>query len=413
MALFKKILIILGFFSIVAIIGFFIYNLFLKTTAPLKPITKDEPGISPGLPIAEEGKEPSIETPDDITKKLPIDKREPEIKKRPDSIAKGDLTIIKDFVDRSSQDITLDKNGTDIKYYDREDEKYYKITKDGQKNPLSDKAFHNVSESTWSPTKNKAIIEYPDGANIIYDFDNEKQITMPDHWEDFEFSPTGEDIAMKSIGLDTGNRWLAITNDTGSRTKRIESIGINANKVHSSWSPNNQTIAMYTKGIDFDRQEVFFVGLNKENFKSTVVHGRGLETKWNNEGDKLLYSVYSSLNEYKPMLWSVNAQGDAINTNRRMLNVETWAHKCNFGSNNYEIYCAIPNSLPTAAGLSKELALTTNDTIYKININTGLKKLVAIPEKSYSMSNLIISNDERFLYFKDNATGKIKQLRLK
>ena len=409
MSTFKKILLILGFISIVCAIGYLLYTFFFKQAIePIIPTT-EETGAQPTLPIAQPGG--PIATTPEVKQDLP-QAITPSVKKIDDK-ARGGITQIKDFANQVTMNPYLDKNGSDIKYYNEEDGIFYRINEDGEITTLSDKVFYNLEKTTWSPSQNKAILEYPDGANIIYDFDKQKQITMPKHWEDFDFAPNGNKIAMKSIGLDASNRWLAIIDSDGSHARQIESIGVNADKVYPSWSPNNQTIAMYTKGIDFDRQEVFFVGLNGENFKSTIIHGRGFEPKWNNDGDKLLYSVYSSLNDFKPMLWSVNAKGNAINSDRKKLNIETWAHKCTFGNDNNEIYCAVPRELQEGAGFAKELSRTTDDDLYKINIQTGSQELIAIPEANYSMSNLIISNNENYLYFTDNATNKIKQIRLK
>ena len=409
MSKYKKTFLILGFITIVFVIGYLLYILFFRPAPSAIVPPEEKPGILPTLPKALPG-EPIIVTPE-IPDKLPTSIK--PLIKQPDKKAKGDITEIKDFIEHSSMKPQLAKNGSDIKYYNQEEGIFYRVNTNGDITALSSKVFHNVQNVTWSPVQNKAILEYPDGANIIYDFEKQKQITMPKHWEEFNFAPNGENIAMKSIGLDVNNRWLAITDSNGSNARRIESIGINADTVYPSWSPNNQTIAMYTKGIDFDRQEVFFVGLNDENFKSTVIHGRGFEPKWNKKGDKLLYSIYSSINDYKPMLWSVNAQGEAINSNRKNLNIDTWAHKCTFGKENNEIYCAVPRELQQGAGLAKELSKTTIDDLYKIDIHTGAKKLIAIPEKDYSMSNLIVSRDTNYLYFTDNATDKIKQIRLK
>ena len=398
----------------VCAIGYFLYILFFKppasTVIPPDEKEKEIGGIpGSGLPIAQQGG-PDIPEPTDPAE-LPQIVQPPA--KKIDEQAKGDVTQITDFTDQPTMDPQLDPNGSDIKYYNQDDGLFYRVNQDGEVTPLSSKVFHNIKKATWSPTQNKAILEYPDGANIIYNFDKQKQITMPKHWENFNFAPNGDKITMKSIGLDTNNRWLAVVDSDGSNAQQIESIGINADSVYPSWSPNNQTIALYTKGIDFDRQEVFFVGLNNENFKSTIIHGRGFEPKWNTKGDKLLYSVYASNSDFKPTLWSVNAQGEAINSNRKNLDIETWAHKCTFGQEASEIYCAVPRQLQAGAGLAKELSKTTNDDLYKININTGAKKLLAIPEQNYSMSNLIISKNENYLYFTDNATNKLKKVRLK
>ncbi|MDD5555036.1 MAG: hypothetical protein PHU57_05485, partial [Patescibacteria group bacterium] len=209
-----------------------------------------------------------------------------------------------------------------------------------------------------------------------------------------------------------GNRWLAITNEDGSKTTAIEAIGEKDETVYPSWSPNNQVIAMYTEGADFDRQEVFFVGLNQENFKSTIVEGRGFQPQWSPKGDQLLYSVYSSGNDLKPMLWLVGAQGDSIGAGRKSLGLETWANKCAFASDT-DLYCAVPRDLETGAGLFPELAENTPDRLYQIDIATGLKKLVAIPDGDYNMSDLIISEDGSELYFTDKTTQRINKINLK
>ncbi len=248
--------------------------------------------------------------------------------------------------------------------------------------------------------------------NIIYNFSTNRQITLPAHWKDFDFSPDGSKLVMKSLGLDPNNRWLAISNIDGSNAQRIEDLGQNDETVYPAWSPNNQIIAMYTEGLDLDRQEVFFIGLHNENFKSTIIDGRGFEPKWSPSGDKLLYSVYSSKNNLKPMLWLVNASGDNIGSGRTSLNVETWADKCVF-ANQLDLYCAVQEKLEDGAGLFPEMAKNTKDNLYKIDLQTGLKKLIAIPDGSFSMSDMTISENGYYLYFTDQTTKTLHQIKLK
>jgi Tol biopolymer transport system component len=216
---------------------------------------------------------------------------------------------------------------------------------------------------------------------------------------------------MKSIGLDVENRWLAISNSDGSGSRPLEYIGKNADKVYPAWSPNNQIVAMYAEGIDFNRQEVFFVGLNKENFKSTIVEGRGFEPQWSENGDRLAYSVYELEGEAKPELWVVDAQGDSIGANRKKLNVQTWASKCAFADNT-TMYCGVPESLTEGAGLFPELAKDTRDDLYRINIATGEKELVAIPDGDYNMNNLVVSGDGKNLYFTDSKDSLMHKIEL-
>jgi dipeptidyl aminopeptidase/acylaminoacyl peptidase len=305
----------------------------------------------------------------------------------------------------------MTSNGS-VEYYNKTDGKFYRIDKNNQITALSDKVFHDVQNIVWSPTSDKAVIEYPDGSKIVYDFTSKKQTTLPKHWEDFNFSPDGQTLVMKSMGIDTETRYLAISSSDGSSQKIIDTIGDNGNNIYPSWSPNNEIIAMDVEGVDADRQEVYFVGLNDENFKSTIIEGRGFQSTWSTSGDKLLYSVYSSTSDYKPSLWIVNAQGDNIGTGRTSLNINTWASKCTFTSNE-TVYCGVPESLDTGSGLIPEMAQNSKDDLYKINVATGNKELVAVPNGSYNMSNLSVSPDGTSLYFTDANDSKLHKVTLK
>jgi Tol biopolymer transport system component len=407
----KKIFLIIAFVLFVFLIAYAMYILFFpKRETPKDPeeIPSEEIG-SPGqgLPSAEIG-EGQIVDPGSESGLKPTEGDDIKI----DEKAEGGVTRTTAINNTPSLGAFLDKNGRDLKYYDQSNGKFYRINNNGEKEELSEKTFHNVESVTWSPSKNKAILEYPDGANIIYDFDEEKQITLPNHWEDFGFSDNGDKIALKSIGLDPTNRWLAVTSEDGSKTVPIESIGINADSVYPSWSPNGQTIAVYTEGIDFNRQEIFFVGQNNENFKSLTVEGRNFKHKWSPNGKKIVYSVSSSDNDLKPTLWVAEASGDNIGNNRNKLNIDTWVDKCVF-ANTEEIYCAVPKELKKGSGLFSDLANSGFDDIYKININSGAKEIVAVPDGNYSASNLIISEDGRYLYFTDNNSKNINKINLK
>ncbi len=410
---YKKIFLLIGFLLIIFVWSYIIYFLFFKSQVPVvtdPDVIKDQPSLAGGLPIAEDGEQNITGEITNNDNALQVDI--PITKFKLDQIARGQITTVAKLTDAKVSGITISKAGNTIQLYNSDDGKFYKIDKDGNAIKLSDKQFYNVEKVSWSPEKNKAIIEYPDGSNIVYDFDTERQVTLPKHWEDFNFSENGDKIVMKSIGLDPDNRWLAITNDDGSKSEKIERIGINADNILPSWSPNNQIIAMQKRGIDFDRQEIIFLGLNNENFKSTKIEGRGFEPLWTPKGDRLLYSVYSSTNNMKPKLWIVDALGESIGNNKTDLNIETWAHKCTFSGSN-TLYCAVPKNLEEGAGVFPELSKQTYDTLYKINTSTGLKRVIAIPDGNFNISQLIISEGEKEAYFTDETTQQLHKIQLK
>ncbi len=403
---YKKIFLLLAFLVATLLLFLAIYFMFfrqalLSIPAPGEETETEEAGK---LPTAETGGKKNVEE-EAAGEILPTEVIASEK-------ADGGLTKTTAISTSPIVGLSLSTDGEGLRYYDNYDGKFYYLNKDGEPELLSDEIFYNVEEISWSPTRNKAILEYPDGSNILYDFETDKQTTLPKHWEDFDFSSDGEKIVAKSIGLDVENRYLIVSNSDGSGARAIEYIGENGNSVYSDWSPNNQIIAMYTQGGDFDREEVYFLGLNEENFKSTTVEGRGFEPLWSPSGSKLLYSIYSTDSDLKPKLWVVDAEGENIGNNRQRINLETWASKCVF-ADDYTVYCAVPENLEKGSGMFPELAQYVNDNLYKINLKNNQISLIAEPNGSYNMSNLSISADKKILYFSDSNTGILQKINLK
>lgn len=411
-ARFKKIIFILIFLSVAFLIGYLLWRLFFLTETPITPLGPNATGSLSGLPDIGAGQPNNgqgISGPGTLPEGTGTGAGSAQNK--PDALAVGGLTKTQTLTSSAVLNPTLATDGR-VQYYDQNDGHFYKINAAGQTTLLSDKIFHQVMDVTWAPSKDKAILEYPDGSKILYDFTAKKQYTLPTYWEEFSFSPGSNQVVAKSMALDPENRWLVVANSDGSDAKNVEPIGTEAQSVYPGWSPNNQIVAYYTRGVDFDRQEAFFVGLNDENFKSTILEGRGLRSQWSTSGDRLLYSVYNSSDNFNPRLWIVGATSDTIGQDRRSLDLSTWADKCTFASNN-EVYCAVPENLQRGSGLFPELADRTKDDLYKVNLTTGAKQLIAVPDGVYNISQVIVPSDQGYLYFTDKTTGQLYQIQLR
>ncbi|MBI4435468.1 PD40 domain-containing protein, partial [Candidatus Uhrbacteria bacterium] len=253
------------------------------------------------------------------------------------------------------------------------------------------------------------------GSNIVYNFDTEKQVTLPSHWEDFDFSPVADELAAKSIALDPQNRWLVVTSDDGSKTQSIQALGENEDKVQVNWSPNDQVVAFADTSNAIqggvDRNVIYPVGKNKENFKGLVVEGLEFESLWSPNGKQLLYSVTGSYSNNKPLLWIVDATSSTMGDNRQSLGLNTWVDKCTWTSASV-VYCAVPLELPNNAGLQRSLYANEPDALFKLDLSAGTSTLIAIPEEATAMNNLQISDDGSSLYF-TNRSGQLELMRLK
>jgi hypothetical protein len=414
---YKRLFIAVAFIAVTILIGYFLYSLFFSSSIDTKTHDKDLTSQAPvGLPSSGPGTGNQVINQGDEQKLTGQNNTNTGIVNNPntpqaDTVAQGGITKVQTLTDTPSYGVNIAKGSNDVRMYDAADGKFYKVDANGKKVALSDKVFYQVKNVTWSGANNKAVLEYPDGSKTIYDFDKKKQITLPEHWKDFSFSPDGSEIIMKTMANDVNNRWLAITSSDGNKVYPVERIGDDASII-PSWSPNKQVVAMYTENSSLNYQKVYFVGLNGENFKSADIDGRDFRPQWSPNGENLVYSTYSDSSDLKPLIRVVAAQGDRIGENTKDLGLNTWADKCTF-SNNTTMYCAVPKTLERGAGLFPQMAENTADDIYKVDIQSGTKTKIAIPEQDLTVVDIGVSADGSNLFFNDKSTGQLHKIKLK
>ncbi|MBL7022129.1 hypothetical protein ISR92_02340 [Patescibacteria group bacterium] len=399
---YKRILMILGFIAIVFLMAWFLYSMFFAPTPP--PVIITPPAGQPigGLPdIGDDtGDRPVSVNP--VTG-LPITSPDLPYIRTDEVIAVEADTVI----DHEVIAISKTTNGS-LVYYNGDDGKFYSYAS-GQITPLSDKSFYDVENIAWSRKGDRAILEYPDGHNIFYDFSKEKQISLPKELQDFSFDQSGEKIAAKVISDFPDNNWIVTTNFDGSGVLFVEHLGEKEKDVQIDWSPAGEIVATYREGIDFERQEVFPIGQSGGNIKSLVTDGRGFESSWSPQGDFILYSVYNTKSGYRPTLYLADMGGDWTGSYKVDIGINTWSDKCVFTNSSQKVYCAVPEELPELSGIFRDLADGIQDVFYEINLITGSKRMIAAPD-DVSAIGLQVSTDSSTLYFVNEMTGNLEEI---
>lgn len=405
----KRPLLIIGFFLVVAALAFGLYWVFFRPTpSPVTPTTPSRP--TGALPSAGTGGPQAVTTTEIGPGGLPTAPSQPFVPTIPRGIptASRTTTLSRDI----TSNVSVSKGGQ-IRGYNNLDGKFYRVTPEGDAIPMSAQIFNNVESVDWGNSTDKAVINFPDGSNILYDFSNDRQVSLPRHWQDFNFSPDDDKIVAKSVGNNADNRFLVVANPDGTSARAVESLGKNEEKVYTSWSPNNQMIAYSFTGepLGADRQQIIMLGQNQENFKGLVVEGRGFIPNWAPSGQNILYSVYNRTNGYLPTLWVSGASGDNVNANRVKLQLNTWADKCAW-QNDDMLICAVPTELGQGAGLQRELFANTPDEIWKINLKTGEKINLGQPSFAPSAANMAVTPDGKAAVFTDSITGQLVRFEL-
>lgn len=403
----KKILFLFFFIGFTVGTGYALYYFFFRPAQIVTP-TEQIPGaeytgelatagargeVTPGTP-GDAGELPTAETTEETAAAF-----------EPTTIVPG-IDLIRNDV---TQAVAPSEDGS-TRFYSPQDGRFYRINADGTLTALSDRQFYNVETVSWAHTNDEVILEFPDGSNIFYDFDTKRQVSLPRHWEDFDFSYKDDSIVAKSIGVDQNNRFLISAQADGNELTALYHLGDNADRVLPSYSPNNQVIGFSKTGTPQADgvEEIYLLGKNHEDLKSLKVSGRGFIPNWSPNGKKLLYSVYHERDQYRPMLWVSDASGANIGQNRQKLNMITWADKCAW-MDEVNIICAVPVNLPTGAGADPEAFSSVSDDIYHINLSNGISKKINTDLQIYPVTNPIISADKSKLLFTHAINGKLYQ----
>ncbi len=395
----KKILFAIFFVSFSIGMGYLLYWMLWRARLP-QPAPTTAPGLTGQLPGAGPGGARPLapSAPGELPVSLGGLGAVPETPVLPSK-----TQLLRDGV---TQAITSNGDGNGARFYNPEDGRFYRVTPDGTIKLLSEKQFFNVDKVSWGKKTDAAIMAFPDGSKLFYDFEGKRQVTLPKHWEEFEFAPDDRRVAAKSIGVDPDNRFLIVSNPDGTEAKAIEPLGDNADKAHVAWSPGGQIVAysMTGEAQAENGQQIIFVGQNHENFKSLIAPGLGFVPNWSPSGKQLLFSVWGTSSDNKPGLWI--AAGDTANlgANRKNLNLNTWADKCAWADET-NLYCGVPRNLPSDAGVLRSQFTTLPDDVYHVDLALGIALKISAPDQTHPIRQPVISKNK--MIFTDAETGKL------
>jgi hypothetical protein len=402
----KKILQILGFIGLTALFSYGLYYILFganRTAQIDQEIPSDQ--ISGEFPSAGQFDEGRIPVPGE--QPAPISPQFPDAS----IIAQGGETLVTQLTNsRIIAPIATSNN--QARFYDPNDGRFYQIDASGRLQSISQLALPGAENVIFSNDAARAILEFPDGSNLLYDINQNRQITIPRHWESFAFTPDGQQIAAKAI-IDQNNAQLVALSTNGSQARVIANMGSNADLVKVAWSANNNFVALSNTGpaqAGLGRNAILLIDQNGQAPGSIIVDGTNFSPKWTPSGTHIVYSSSDPNLRDRPSLWYVRASGQEIGNERVNLGVATWIEKCTFKDDTFMI-CAVPREIPDYEGFDHRLNRSIDD-LYEINVTTGRKVLLANPVTNVRMFDLTVSPDRSQLFFTDQ-NGTLNTIRLR
>lgn len=382
----KRVLLSLGLLAVAGAMGFGLYWLFFRTVTP-PPDTL--PGSQGGGQFPSAGPGDGGTTPTG-TGQFPVEPSD------------GLGPYVADGVTGAVVGATPTGDGS-LRYYDAVSQQFVNLSADGSLTPLSPDKFFGVSDVTWAPGKAKAIVAYPDGSKVLYDFTKQQQSTLPRAMTGFSFDPSGSKLASLYLGATKEEQWLVISNDDGSQIQLVEPVGGKVSNFTASWSPAGQIVGIFAEAVDGQRQRVIPVGRNGENFRSFLAPGRGFTAEWSPSGERVLYSVFNDATEGRPTLYVADGAADSFGSNSVSLGLSTSADWCSFSG--ASVYCAALDTPPALLGTYPELAQGQPASLWQIDLVSGQRTRISSLPEGFTPAGVTV--DAEGVYVADQQNGRV------
>lgn len=300
-----------------------------------------------------------------------------------------------------------------IVYVEKATGHFYEIDTSGKNlNQISITTIPGVFDVKWSPNGESAILNYFDiNSSVIKE--DVYSFSVPS----FATSTEGAFLPINTISVSTApdnNRIFYLTEKNP--TKGIVSSFENKNQKNifslsfgeflTTW-PQTSYVTLLTKPSYYENG--YFYKLNTTSGSITKILGdkKGLTAKLSPLINKVLYSE-SSNNDINTLIYDVDKKTS------ESFSKTTLPEKCLFSKINKDIiYCAVPRIIPQAKYPNDwyKGLVVFSDTIWKININSGVNELL-LNEEDLDIVNMSSNKDEDFLVFQNKKDGTLWSLRL-
>jgi len=309
---------------------------------------------------------------------------------------------------------TLDTDGKKIKYYLKSNGNIYSVNFDGSDlTRVSAANLAGLLNILWAPDKEKVIGFFQEGEKIkkyLHNYSLGQSTLLNEKINQIVFSPDGKKVAVQYFDETSKASIISLANPDGSDWKDIFQTRLK--DLILEW-PLVDKISIKTPTSGLVEGLVLTLNPQTGEFKRVLSGIYGLNIKWSTWGNKILYSATDERGK-DISLYLVDQNGE----NKKELGLNTLVEKCVFSQDNRTLFCALPEKLSANAILPDDYykgLITTSDSFWKINLETGEKNLIYQPEemsRTYDATELFLSPKEDYLFFINRKDGFLYSLKI-
>ena len=265
--------------------------------------------------------------------------------------------------------------------------------------------FECINDILWSFQKDKVILSTDQGFYFL-DLKTNQISPLSGNITNIIWSSDGTKIAYQYLDRLAGYNNISISNPDGSdwyKLINVKSEGPSSQVVLSIWSPDSNYLYFTSESFDVSGGNFKRVNLDTGQIEDLSDWENVAGILYSPDGSKILY-VTLDYNEKYQIVPNVRVM-KADSTDKKDTGIDAYLHKCIWKKDSKTIICALSEDINN---------MTSNDILIELDLETGQKKqLTAIEEgQPINVKDLILSQDEKTLFFKNNIDGKLYSLEI-
>lgn len=412
----QKTLFIIGVVILILVFGFYLYSILRKK--PVLPAV-EEVALSPEerakLALTEEEKKKGItleqKEAEFLAEKLAglkIGKEvRPEIK----------VVTITKILDKKVKFSTLAADRKKILYFDPSDREFHQADLSGSNDAVITRgSFADIFDVTWSADRQSAILvtSKDDGKTreyYLFDFREQKSTKLDSRFQNAIPSPDGKKIAYVYVDKDRDIANLSLADDPSGKNFRILAPQRKQGKVF--WPSANKIAFEAVSSAHVQGGLFVFDTRGKDSF--VLTKGRyAFSAKFSPDGKMVIYTD-GVRGARKVSLYSSEV---AASKPENKLPAETLTEKCAWLFDSVSILCGVPENFSNFYLQPDDWyteKFVSRDSFYKINSKSNELQKIAMADqfdKDYDVSDPVMSDDGKTMYFTRRHDGKLYALKM-
>lgn len=322
----------------------------------------------------------------------------------PTDEAVAQLLAVQKVINAYTISPVLTADGQRLLYYDRDERAVYTVSFLGTEPKVEGAPSEEPKNISWSPTRERFVYATGTGAKGLFTLATGAEIPLDDRINGMVFVGDGRQICYRYF--DSGKNISNISVGTPElELSDFRSLVLLTGMPEIRAVPLASQVGYFLSPNATRKSAVNLVSLDGTQQEIIVNQAGGVDAVWSPDGSQIVFSQLDGSNGAARLYLA-----DSDGKNVRDLGIDSFVDKVAWRPDKAALYISVPRNRITIDRYYQPASVTTDDQLYRVDLNTLEKKLV-MNFNSYELKtdarNLFFTADGKLLYFREQRDGSL------